>query len=87
MILSQQCQGWQALPRHLEIRPLVSGLECCPAWHPFASLRAGSERSEGSGSRDGEILSAAKDDRQVIMVTIYKTDEAIQRGQIMREKA
>src|SRR6266567_6976054 len=44
----------------------------CPIWqifgenacHPFASLRAGSERSEGSGSPSAEILRCAQDDRQ-----------------------
>ena len=34
------------------------------ACHPFASLRAGSERSEGSGESDEEILRCAQDDRQ-----------------------
>src|SRR6266700_2641963 len=32
------------LSRHLERRFPVSNLELCPACHPFASLRAGSER-------------------------------------------
>ncbi len=39
------------------------------ACHPFAALRAGSERSEGSGSMDAEILSAAKDDSQALRMT------------------
>ena len=44
----------------------------CPIWqtfgenacHPFASLRAGSERSEGSDSTDAQILRFAQDDTQ-----------------------
>ncbi len=40
--------------RHLEIRPLVSGLERCPGCHP--------ERSEGSLRQASEILRCAQDD-------------------------
>jgi len=47
-------QGVKANTRHLEIRLPVSGLERGPACHP--------ERSEGSGSPDGEILRYAQDD-------------------------
>src|SRR6266699_2706283 len=35
---------FSAFIRHLERRSPVSNLELCPACHPFASLRAGSER-------------------------------------------
>ena len=37
--------------------------------HPFASLRAGSERSEGSGKTDAEILRCAQDDSQALRMT------------------
>src|SRR5439155_5281500 len=42
----------------------TSGLVRCPACHPFASLRAGSERSEGSGEPAAQILRCAQDDMQ-----------------------
>ena len=42
----------------------MSGLEWAPGCHPEASLRAGSERSEGSGEPDEEILRCAQDDSQ-----------------------
>src|SRR6266480_7815216 len=48
--------------RHLEIMPPVSGLERCPVCHP--------ERSEGSGEPDAEILSAAKDDRPYLQMSM-----------------
>ena len=38
-------------------------MESCPGCHPFASLRAGSERSEGSSETAAEILRCAQDDR------------------------
>ncbi|MFL5658100.1 MAG: hypothetical protein ACJ8CB_28440, partial [Ktedonobacteraceae bacterium] len=56
------CQVLLATYRHLEIRPPVSGLERCPVCHP--------ERSEGSGEPDAEILSAAKDDRPYLQMSM-----------------
>ena len=47
------CSCWMA-----ELFSTIGDKAC----HPFASLRAGSERSEGSGSLDEEILRCAQDD-------------------------
>src|SRR2546421_10039072 len=51
----------RAINRHLEIRLPVSGLKSCPDCHP--------ERSEGSSSRDAEILRCAQDDKLYVWLT------------------
>src|SRR6266487_1369859 len=46
--LAQLCSSRQDYfenSRRLEIRLPVSGFECCPGYHPFVSLKAGTERS------------------------------------------
>jgi len=55
--------------RRLEIRPSVSGLERGPGVIPSLRSRAGSKRSEGSGSPDAEILRCAQDDRYSLQMS------------------
>ena len=57
--------------RHLEIRLPVSGLERGQACHPFASLRAGSERSEGSLRPGSQTLRCAQDDMPDLQISTY----------------
>src|SRR6266566_7679759 len=54
--------------RHLEIMPLVSGLERCPGCHP--------ERSEGSRSPAEEILRCAQDDSQYLQMSTIRAGQS-----------
>src|SRR5438128_9623330 len=62
-----------AVARHLEIRLPVNGLERCLGCHP--------ERSEGSGSTDGQILRCAQDDKHYLQMSTRSLGSFTSRAQ------
>src|SRR5260370_27825684 len=61
--------NYNSVLRHLERRLPVSGLERYPGCHPFAALRASSERSEGSFRPASQTLRCAQGDRPSLQMS------------------